>query len=274
MRRFLASLALLLAAALPAPAQTLAAEPIEIFDAHLHYNWEPTPYFTLAEVHALFKKHRVTGILATSRPNDGTHALAGSPQDGLWVVPFIRPYRVRPDVQSWFSNPVIFELIEQEFKRGYYIGIGEFHLSGRAAATETVRKTVNFAVQHDLFLHAHADEEAVEILFQHNPKAKIIWAHTGFGLGTERVEALLKKHPMLWGELSYRSGITGGNGVLSSEWRSLYAIPQSFSCGLGHLDQRTLGELRRDHGAVSRLAEPVAARRGRAHRAWQCEGIV
>ncbi len=129
---------------------------------------------------------------------------------------------MRPDVQNWFSNPVIFELIEQEFKRGYYIGIGEFHLSGRAAATETVRKTVNFAVQHDLFLHAHADEEAVEILFQHNPKAKIIWAHTGFGLGTERVEALLKKHPMLWGELSYRSGITGGNGVLSSEWRDLF----------------------------------------------------
>ncbi len=81
-------------------------------------------------MHALFKKHRVTGILATSRPNDGTHALVGSPQNNLWVVPFIRPYRVRPDVQSWFSNPVIFELIEQEFKRGYYIGIGEFHLSG------------------------------------------------------------------------------------------------------------------------------------------------
>ncbi len=126
MKRFLAALALLVIAALPAAAQSPAAEPIEIFDAHLHYNWEPTPFFTLAEVHALFKKHRVTGILATSRPNDGTHALVGAPQDGLWVVPFIRPYRVRPDVQNWFSNPVIFELIEQEFKRGYYIGIGEF----------------------------------------------------------------------------------------------------------------------------------------------------
>jgi hypothetical protein len=195
---------------------------IPIFDAHLHYNWEPTPYFTLDEVHALFRKHRVTGILATSRPNDGTHALVGTPQSDLWVVPFIRPYRVRPDVQSWFSNPVIFELVEQEFKRGYYIGIGEFHLSGRQAATEVVKKTVDFAVQHDLFLHAHADEEAVEILFRHNPRAKIIWAHTGFSLATERVEALLKKHPMLWGELSYRSGITASGGALSAEWRGLF----------------------------------------------------
>lgn len=265
MRRFRAALALFFATALPVAAQSPAAEPIEIFDAHLHYNWEPTPFFTLTEVQALFKKHRVTGILATSRPNDGTHALVGSPQDGLWVVPFIRPYRVRPDVQNWFSNPVIFELIEQEFKRGYYIGIGEFHLSGRAAATETVRKTVNFAVEHDLFLHAHADEEAVEILFQHNPKAKIIWAHTGFGLATERVEALLKKHPMLWGELSYRSGITSGNGVLSSEWRNLFTrYPDRFMVGSDTwINERwaSYGEIMAQYrGWLGQLPPAVAAR--------------
>ena len=45
-----------------------ADEPIEIFDAHMHYNWEPKPFYSVEEVLALFKKHRVTGILATSRP--------------------------------------------------------------------------------------------------------------------------------------------------------------------------------------------------------------
>ncbi len=209
-----------------------AQQPIEIFDAHLHYNWEPTPYLSMDEALALFRQHRVTGILATSRPNDGTQALVSrNPQD-LWVVPFIRPYRVRPDVQSWFTNPVIFELVQEEFKRGHYIGIGEFHLTGQAAATEVVRKTVNFAVEHDLYLHAHADEEAVEILFSHNPKAKVIWAHTGFSLAPERVAALLEKHPMLWGELSYRSGITGSGGQLTSEWRSLFTrFPERFLLG-------------------------------------------
>ncbi len=49
--------------------------------------------------------------------------------DGLQVVPFIRPYRVRPDIQTWFKDPVIFDLVQEEFKRGYYRGIGEFHLS-------------------------------------------------------------------------------------------------------------------------------------------------
>ncbi|MFL6839031.1 MAG: amidohydrolase family protein [Bradyrhizobium sp.] len=209
----------------------LAAEPIEIFDAHLHYNWEPKPYLQIEDVLALFRKHRVTGILATSRPNAGTHALMEAKAD-LRVVPFIRPYRVRADIGTWFADPVIFGLVRDEFKRGYYRGIGEFHLSGRSAENEWVKKTVDFAVDHDLYLHAHADEEAVEILMRHNPRARIIWAHTGFGLPTERVSAMLSKYPKLWGELSYRSGIVDGTGKLTAEWRALFEqYPDRFLLG-------------------------------------------
>jgi hypothetical protein len=212
--------------------RAIADEPIEIFDAHLHYNWEPKPYYQLDEVLALFKKHRVTGILATSRPNSGTHALVDATAEGLQVVPFIRPYRTRPDIQTWFKDPVIFDLVQDEFKRGYYRGIGEFHLSGGAADNEWVRKTVDFAVANNLYLHAHADEAAVEILMRHNPKAQIIWAHTGFGIPGERVAAMLAKYPALWGELSYRSGITDGSGKLTTEWRALFErYPDRFLLG-------------------------------------------
>lgn len=212
-----------------------AAEPIEIFDAHLHYNWEPKPYFSLDEVLALFKKHRVTGILATSRPNDGTRALvaaqAAGKAEGLWVVPFIRPYRIRADIGSWFNDPSIYDLVREEYARGGYRGVGEFHLTGRAAATDWVRKTVDFAVAQNLYLHAHADAEAVEILFAHNPKSRIIWAHTGFSLEPARVAALLDKYPTLWGELSYRGGITEG-GRLSPAWRALFErYPDRFLIG-------------------------------------------
>ncbi|TAI65443.1 amidohydrolase [Bradyrhizobium sp. Leo170] len=213
-------------------APTRAAEPIEIFDAHLHYNWEPTPTYKLDEVLALFRKHRITGIIATSRPNTGTHALVDAKADGLEVVPFLRPYRVRADIQTWFGDPAIFDLVQQEFKRGYYRGIGEFHLSGKAADTEWVKKTVDFAVDHDLYLHAHADQEAVEILMRHNPRARIIWAHTGFGLPTDRVAAMLGKYPNLWGELSYRGGIVDGAGKLTAEWRRLFErYPDRFLLG-------------------------------------------
>ena len=209
-----------------------ADDRIEIFDAHLHYNWEPTPYYSLERVLALFKEHRVTGILATSRPNDGTHALVAAKADGLWVVPFIRPYRIRADIGSWFGDPSIYELVQDEFKRGYYRGIGEFHLSGRAAASEWVKKTVDFAVANNLFLHAHADAEAVEILMGHNPRAQIVWAHTGFGLDTDRVAAMLTKYPQVWGELSYRSGIVDGGGKLTADWRTLFTkFPDRFLLG-------------------------------------------
>ncbi len=209
-----------------------ADDRIEIFDAHLHYNWEPKAFYSLDQVLALFRQHKVTGILATSRPNDGTHALMAAKPKGLWVVPFVRPYRVRADIGSWFGDPAIYELVQEEFKRGYYRGIGEFHISGRAAASEWVRKTVDFAVANDLFLHAHADAEAVEILMGHNPKARIVWAHTGFGLEAERVAAMLTKYPHVWGELSYRSGIVDGGGKLTAEWRALFEkFPDRFLLG-------------------------------------------
>ncbi len=212
--------------------RALAAEPIEIFDAHLHYNWEPKPYYQLDEVLALLKKNRVTGILATSRPNTGTHALVDAKADGLQVVPFIRPYRVRPDIQTWFNDPTIFDLVQDEFKRGYYRGIGEFHLSAQSAESPWVKKTVDFAVANDLYLHAHADDATVEVLMRHNPRARIIWAHTGFGLPTERVSAMLTKYQKLWGELSYRSGITDGAGKLTPEWRALFErYPDRFLLG-------------------------------------------
>ena len=221
-------MALVAASSVPAA----AAEPIEIFDAHLHYNWEPKPYYQLDQVLALFKKHRVTGILATSRPNTGTHALVDAKPEGLQVVPFIRPYRVRTDIQSWFGDPLIFDLVQDEFKRGYYRGIGEFHLSGKSAENEWVKKTVDFAVANDLYLHAHADDVAVEILMRHNPRSRIIWAHTGFGLSTDRVAEMLSKYPKLWGELSYRGGIVDGAGKLTAEWRSLFErFPDRFLLG-------------------------------------------
>ena len=202
---------------------TRAQQPLEIFDAHLHYNWEPKPYLTLDQVLATFKRNNVTGIIATSRPNAGTHALVEARAPGLQVVPFIRPYRVRADIGSWNNDPSIYSLIEEEYpKQIGWRGIGEFHLNGRAAATEWVKKAVDFAISRDLYLHAHADEAAVELLYAHNDKARIVWAHTGFSLAPERVAALLDKRPTLWGELSYRSGIADSSGKLTPEWKALF----------------------------------------------------
>jgi hypothetical protein len=242
-----------------------AQAPLKLFDAHLHYNSEPTPFYSLDKVLEIFQRNNVAGILATSRPNRGTHALVEAKAPGLWVVPFIRPYRVRSDMQSWFDDPSIYELVQSEYKRGYYRGIGEFHIYGKSAATEWVKKIVDFAVERDLYLHAHCDEEALLILFGHNPRAKIIWAHTGFSTPTARVKELLDQYPALWGELSYRSGITDGSGKVSDEWRELFArYSDRFLIGSDTwINERWFGydTLMRDYRAWLAQLPPEQARR-------------
>ena len=52
-----------------------AQERIEIFDTHLHYNQEPTPFYSLDQVREVFRRNGIIGIVATSRPNKGTHEL-------------------------------------------------------------------------------------------------------------------------------------------------------------------------------------------------------
>src|SRR5262245_9136080 len=206
-----------------APAAGSAQQALKIFDAHLHYNQEPNPYYPLDRVLDVFRRNSVTGILANSRPNKGTHQLVDAKAPGLWVVPFIRPYRTRDDVQNWSTDPAIYDLIETEYKRGYFRGVGEFHIYGHAAQAPLVKQVVDFATERNLYLLAHCDEQALLILLAHNRSAKIIWAHTGFSTPTERVRELLEKYLALMGELSYRGGITESNGKLANEWRELFA---------------------------------------------------
>jgi hypothetical protein len=197
-----------------------------IFDAHLHYNDEVQATVSVASAFELFRKNGVAGILANSRPNDGTRALYEAwrkdPKVGVQVVPFIRVYRTREDLGTWMNNREILAMIVAEQKRGFYRGIGEFHVHGRAADTPVLKEIVDFSVAKGLVLHAHCDDEALEILYAHNPKARVIWAHTGFGTPLVRVEELLVKYPALWGELSYRSGIADSTS-LSTEWKALFS---------------------------------------------------
>jgi hypothetical protein len=205
------------------PSAACAQAKLKIFDAHLHYNQEPNPFYPLEKVLEIFRRNDVGGIIANSRPNKGTHELVTAKAQGLLVVPFIRPYRTRADVSDWSTDPSIYALIEREYQRGYFRGIGEFHIYGEAAARPLVKKAVEFAAERDLYILAHCDEVALAILLGHHPAAKIIWAHTGFSTPVTRLRELFEQHPALMGELSYRSGITEASGQVSGEWRELFA---------------------------------------------------
>jgi Amidohydrolase len=198
-----------------------AADDLPIFDAHLHYNQEAFAPYPVPKVLELFRRNGVRGILANSRPNDGSRRLFDARSEELWVVPFVRPYRTRADIATWFRDPEILALIEAELARGDYRGIGEFHLHGKDATGGQVKRIVDLAVARDLWLHAHSDQEAVEALFVHNPQVRVIWAHTGFSLAPETVESMIRRYPALMCELSYRSGLTEG-GKLTPAWHRLF----------------------------------------------------
>ncbi len=220
MRRLIALLLLVL------PLGAAAAYEGPLFDAHLHYNDDAVERYSVGTLMELFSKNGIKAILANSRPNDGTRALVEAnrkaPRSGFTVVPFIRVYRDKSDYGTWHGNPDIAKMIVEEEKRGYYRGIGEFHIFGREAASPVVKEIVNFAVAKNLVLHAHCDEEALELLFSHNPKARVIWAHTGFSTPLARVEELFGKYPELRGELSYRWDVVEGR-TLTPEWKAFFS---------------------------------------------------
>lgn len=247
-----------------------------LFDAHLHYNdeaWQgPHP---LPDVLGRMQRNGVRAIIANSRPNDGTRALteagAQTRAAGVTVVPFIRLYRSRDDYSNWFRDESIYAMVQQEYARGTaagpYRGIGEFHLYDSNNANGPVaKKLMQFAQEKQLAVLAHVDDVAIDLLMAHAPQARLIWAHTGIGgVPAARVQALMEKYPLLMGELSYRPGLTCGDGTLCPEWRALILrYPDRFLIGSDTwVNQRWLyyGELMRGYRRWLGDLPPDVARR-------------
>ena len=216
-----------------------------LFDAHLHYNVEAQGPHPLPDVLARMQRNGVKAIVANSRPNDGTHALAASPltrQAGVTVVPFVRLYRNRADYDNWFRDDSIYAMVVAELARGTsagpFRGLGEFHLYDSANANGPVaKKLMALAEEKNLAVLAHVDDAAIDLLMGNTPsqgqKVRLIWAHTGIGgAPAARVDQLFARYPMLMGELSYRPGLTCEGGKLCPEWRSLLLkYPARFMIG-------------------------------------------
>jgi hypothetical protein len=198
-----------------------AADLLPIFDAHAHYNAEAVAAgYSPERVFDLWRRVGLRGALVNSRPNAGTVALYTATQSEVRIVPFLRPYAVPADRNTWFKDPAIFRLIETELQRSIYRGIGEFHLFGKDAGGEQVKRIVDLAAARKLMLHAHSDSAAIDILYTHTPKVQIIWAHAGFTSPPEEIERYFERYPTLLGELSYRYDVVS-SGKLTPAWRQL-----------------------------------------------------
>jgi hypothetical protein len=190
------------------------AQPLPIFDAHIHYShdaWETVP---VQDAIAILRKAGVKRALISSSGDDGQQRLYAAAPD--LVVPELRVYRNRGEIGTWFRDETLIPYLEQRLAKYRYAGIGEFHLYGADADLPVPRRMVQLAKKYSLFLHAHSDVEAVERLFKQWPQARILWAHAGFER-PERVAEMLRKHKNLWADLAFRT-----DQASDPAWRSVF----------------------------------------------------
>ncbi|MFT3818548.1 MAG: hypothetical protein QM750_13070 [Rubrivivax sp.] len=205
-----------------------AAEPLPLFDAHVHYSHDAWDTVPPAQAVAILRQAGLRGALVSSSDDEGTQKLlAVAPE---LIVPELRPYRTRADTGTWVRDDAIVPYLEQRLARHRYVGVGEFHLYGADAELPVPRRLVALARERGLLLHAHADADAVDRLFRQWPEARVLWAHAGF----ERPEAVgerLRRHPRLWCDLAFRSE-HAAEGKVDPAWRAAFeAFPQRFMVG-------------------------------------------
>jgi hypothetical protein len=217
----------MLALLLGAPGIVAAAE-LPIFDAHIHYSHDAVLALPPKEAVAILRKAGLKRALVSSSDDAGTQKLMAEAPD--LVIPELRPYRTRGDVGTWVKDDAVLRYVEELLRKNKYVAIGEFHLFGADADLPIPRRIVQLAKQYGLLLHAHSDVDAIERIFQQDPGARVLWAHSGFEQPA-KVREMLRKHKNLWADLAFRSD-QGSGGKVTPEWREVFLeFPDRFMVG-------------------------------------------
>ena len=204
------------------------AAPLPIFDSHLHYSvdaWEQLP--PKAAI-AILRKAGLKAAMVSSSSDEGTQKLYAEAPD--LVIPVLRPYRTRGELSTWVRDPSIVTHLETRLKNYRYVALGEYHVYGADADLPVMRRVVELAREHKLYLHSHSDADAIERQFKQDPNARILWAHSGFD-APDKVRDMLRQHKNLWCDLAFRSD-HAVNGKVDPAWRAAFMeFPDRFMVG-------------------------------------------
>ncbi len=202
--------------------------PLPIFDAHLHYSHDAWDRLPPKDAVALLRKAGLKRAMVSSSSDEGTQKLYAEAPD--LVLPVLRPYRTRGEIGTWLRDDSVLAHLEARLAKHRYVAIGEYHVFGADADLPVMRRVVQLARQHRLYLHSHSDAEAIERQFQQDPDARILWAHSGFDT-PEKVREMLRKHKNLWCDLAFRSDHASGSQV-DPGWRAAFLeFPDRFMVG-------------------------------------------
>ncbi|WP_419906406.1 amidohydrolase family protein [Hoeflea sp.] len=205
----------------------LAVE-LPIFDAHIHYSHDAVELVPPEEVAKILRDAGIKKALVSSSDDDGTQKLkAAAPEI---IVPALRPYRRRGELGTWMHDPTVIDYLNARLSEFDYEAIGEFHAYGNDIETPVIQQMIGMARDRNLILHHHGDREALDLIFDTWPEARVLWAHSGFE-GPQGIADALETYPRLWSDLALRSGMAS-LGAVREDWRELFmAYPDRFVLG-------------------------------------------
>ncbi len=194
---------------------------LPIFDSHLHYGDEDSKVFTPQQVLDIFDRNNISHALISSTPNDGTEMLYKlAPQR---IIPFLGLYQVLNDKRDWMLDESVIVRVEEALKKGFYRGLGEFHIFAKDKKSPVFKRIVELAVEHDLMLQVHGDAEVIDEVFLIAPNVTVLWAHMGTRPEPGFLRAVLQRHPRgLYIDTSVRDKQLLAETGLSDEWKSLF----------------------------------------------------
>ena len=193
-----------------------AQAPLRIFDAHLHYNQEPNPFYDLDKVLEIFRRNNVTGILATSRPNKGTHQLMDAKAPGTVggaVHPSLPPAQRHPDLVRRSGDlgpdPVRIQArLLPRHRRVPHLRQGGGRRAGASGSSISRSSGICGCTRIATRRRCCCCSGTIR---RRGSSGRIPASPPP----PARVKELLDKYPGLMGELSYRGGITEGGDKLS-----------------------------------------------------------
>jgi len=191
--------------------------PLPVFDAHIHYSHDAWEAFSPEDAIRRLREAGVKRAMVSSSSDEGTQRLYQADPD--FVVPSLRPYRKRGELQTWMHDGSVIPYLKERLQKYRYAAIGELHVDGEEANTPVMREVVRLAKQYGLMLHVHSDAQAIRFIFKQDPEARILWAHAGFEFA-ETVRELMVLQDNLWADLSFRYDIFP-NGTIMPEWKEV-----------------------------------------------------
>ncbi len=204
------------------------AEDRPIFDAHIHYSHDAVLAVPPDQVVQILRDAGVRKALVSSSDDNGTQLLLAAAPD--IIVPALRPYRRRGEITTWMHDETVIDYLETNLAENIYEAIGEFHAFGDDIKTPVIQRMIALAKERNLILHHHGDRQALDLIFDTWPEARVLWAHSGFTDPKSVVDAL-DTYPGLWADLAFRSDMVS-RGVLDPDWSAAFlSHPDRFMVG-------------------------------------------